>query len=236
MKEDQPAYDQAITVFSPDGRLYQVEYAREAVKRGATSLGVKFKTGVVLIVEKRLTSKLVVEDSIKKLFSIDKQIGCTSSGLVADTQVLVDYMRVVSQLNRIQFNERITVEELVKKLSNLKRSYTQFGGARPFGVAFLVGGIDQRGVHLFETDVSGAFLVYDAGCIGQNGKEVNEFFEAEYKSNMSRNEGVALGLKAMKSVMKGTFEGQFLDMLIIEKDKEHNVVPPEEIQKFIDKL
>ena len=146
MREDTPAYDQAITVFSPDGRLYQVEYAREAVKRGATSLGLKFNEGVILIVEKRFSSELVEESSIKKLFKIDHHIGCTSSGLVADTQVLVDYMRNVAQMNRIMYNEPITIPEMVKKLSNLKRSYTQFGGVRPFGVAFLVGGIDRNGI------------------------------------------------------------------------------------------
>ena len=202
MREDTPAYDQAITVFSPDGRLYQVEYAREAVKRGATSLGLKFNEGVILIVEKRFSSELVEESSIKKLFKIDHHIGCTSSGLVADTQVLVDYMRNVAQMNRIMYNEPITIPEMVKKLSNLKRSYTQFGGVRPFGVAFLVGGIDRNGIHLFETDVSGAFMVYDAGCIGQSSQEVNDFFESKYTENMDKDNAVKFALEALKTVMK----------------------------------
>ena len=236
MREDQPAYDQTITVFSPDGRLYQVEYAREAVKRGATSIGIKYKSGLVMLVEKRLTSKLVEESSIKKLFQIDKHIGCTSSGLVADTQVLVEYMRIVAQLNRINYNEPITVLELVKKLSNLKRSYTQFGGARPFGVAFLVGGIDQNGIHLFETDVSGAYLVYDAGCIGTNCQDVNAYFEKNYKEDMSKDDAIKMGLTVMKDVIKGELKDRFVEVLVMEKDQVYEILSPETIKEYIKNL
>jgi proteasome alpha subunit len=236
MREDTMAYDQAITVFSPDGRLYQVEYAREAVKRGATSLGIKYTSGLVLMVEKRQTSRLVEDISIKKLFKLDKHIGCSSAGLVADTQVLVDYMRHVAQMNKTLYNEPITTLELVRKLCNLKRSYTQFGGVRPFGVAFLIGGIDHTGIHLLETDTSGAYMVYDAGCIGQNCQEINEFFEQNYKSGMSKNAAIKLGLNAMKKAITESFTKDRIDILLLERDKEYYLMSPEEIKKHLDKI
>ena len=128
------AYDRAITVFSPDGRLFQVEYAREAVKRGTTTVGVKFKDGVVLIVDKRLSSKLIEPESIEKIFKIDGHIGCATSGLVADARALVDRARVECQVNSFNYSEDLAVESLVKKLCDFKQSYTQYGGVRPFGI------------------------------------------------------------------------------------------------------
>jgi proteasome alpha subunit len=236
MREEQPAYDQTITVFSPDGRLYQVEYAREAVKRGTTCIGIKYKNGVALIVEKRIPSKLIEEYSIKKLFMLDKCIGCTSSGLVADTQVLVDYMRQVAQLNKIHYNEPITIRELVNKISNLKRSYTQFGGGRPFGVAFLIGGIDHNGVHLCETDVSGAYQIYDAGGIGQHAQEVNEFFESKYKKDMTKNNAMKMALKSMTQVENNSEHKRKIDIMVIEKDKDSVVLSDAEVEKYLDQL
>ena len=123
MQPGQMAYDRAITVFSPDGRLFQVEYAREAVKRGTTTVGLKFKEGVVLIVDKRIASKLIESKSIEKIFQIDEHIGCATSGLVADARVLVDYARLAAQINKVTYSEKISVDMLVKKICDFKQSY-----------------------------------------------------------------------------------------------------------------
>lgn len=117
----QMAYDRAITVFSPDGRLFQVEYAREAVKRGTTTVGLKFKDGVVLIVDRRITSKLVEPSSIEKIFAIDEHIGCATSGLVADARVLVDRARVEAQINRITYDEKYRSKHLSRKYATSSR-------------------------------------------------------------------------------------------------------------------
>ena len=162
MQAGQMAYDRAITVFSPDGRLFQVEYAREAVKRGTTTVGLKFKDGAVLIVDKRIASRLMEPKSIEKIFQIDGHIGCATSGLVADARVLVDQARVTAQVNKITYDEDISVEMLVKKICDYKQNFTQYGGARPFGTALLIAGVDDQGVHLFETDPSGALVSYKA--------------------------------------------------------------------------
>ena len=138
MQPGQMAYDRGITVFSPDGRLFQVEYAREAVKKGTTTIGLKFKDGVILIVDKRVSSKLVEPKSVEKIYDVDKYIGCATSGLVADARILVDEARKNAQVHKVTYNENITVEALVKKICDLKQNYTQYGGARPFGTALLV--------------------------------------------------------------------------------------------------
>lgn len=198
MQPGQMAYDRAITVFSPDGRLFQVEYAREAVKRGTTTVGLKFKDGAVLIVDKRIASRLMEPKSIEKIFQIDEHIGCATSGLVADARVLVDNARVTAQISKITYDERISVEMLVKRICDYKQNYTQYGGVRPFGTALLVAGVDDQGVHLFETDPSGALVSYKAGSIGAGRNVVMEVFEEHYQEGMEMEDAIVLGLQALK--------------------------------------
>jgi proteasome alpha subunit len=198
MQPGQMAYDRAITVFSPDGRLFQVEYAREAVKRGTTTVGLKFRDGAVLIVDKRIASRLMEPRSIEKIFQIDEHIGCATSGLVADARVLVDHARVTAQISKITYDERIGVEMLVKKICDYKQNYTQYGGVRPFGTALLIAGVDDQGIHLFETDPSGALVSYKAGSIGAGRNVVMEVFEEQYQEGMEMDDAIVLGLKALK--------------------------------------
>ncbi len=198
MQPGQMAYDRAITVFSPDGRLFQVEYAREAVKRGTTTVGLKFKDGVILVVDKRIASRLMEPKSIEKIFQIDAHIGCATSGLVADARVLVDQARVKAQINKITYDESINVETLVKGICDFKQNYTQYGGVRPFGTALLVAGVDDQGMHLFETDPSGALVSYKAGSIGAGRNVVMEVFEEQYQEGMEMEDAAVLGLRALK--------------------------------------
>jgi proteasome alpha subunit len=189
------AYDRAITVFSPDGRLFQVEYAREAVKRGTTTVGLKFKDGVALIVDKRIASRLIESRSIEKIFQIDEHIGCATSGLVADARVLVDYARMLAQINKVTYAEKMDIETLVKRLCDFKQNYTQYGGVRPFGTALLVAGVDEQGCHLFETDPSGALVAYKAGSIGAGKNAIMDVFEEQFKEEMTMDEAITLGLR-----------------------------------------
>ena len=130
-------YDHGVSTFSPDGRLYQVEYARESVKRGTTTVGLKYKDGVILIVDKRIANKLVITDSIEKMYQIDDHIGMTTSGLVADARQLVDKARIQCQINRMTYGSPISMITLVKKMCDYKQSFTQYGGARPFGLSLI---------------------------------------------------------------------------------------------------
>ena len=230
------AYDRAITVFSPDGRLFQVEYAREAVKRGTTTVGVKFKDGVVLIVDKRLSSKLIEPKSIEKIFKIDSHIGCATSGLVADARALVDRARIECQVNAFNYSEDLAVETLVKKICDFKQSYTQYGGVRPFGTAMLMAGIDASGPHLYETDPSGAMMAYKAGGIGAGRNEVMEVFEKDFKDNMTQTQAVNLGLKALSAANQNNLKSDVVEIAVINPEKEFHTLNSEEVGKAVKKV
>ncbi|MDP3563180.1 MAG: archaeal proteasome endopeptidase complex subunit alpha, partial [Methanoregula sp.] len=202
----QTGYDRAITVFSPDGRLYQVEYAREAVKRGTTAVGIKAKDGVVLIVDKRVSSKLLEASSIEKIFKIDEHIGVASSGLVGDARALVDRARVECQINRVSYDEPIEVEALSKKLCDHMQTLTQYGGIRPYGTALLIAGVSDGDCRLFETDPSGTLLEYKATGIGIGRPAAMKVFEEEYKPEIEVKDAILLGLKALHSATEGKFD------------------------------
>ncbi len=236
MQPGQMAYDRAITVFSPDGRLFQVEYAREAVKRGTTTVGLKFKDGAVLIVDKRIASRLMEPKSIEKIFQIDQQIGCATSGLVADARILVDHARVTAQINKITYDEPISVEALVKRICDFKQNYTQYGGVRPFGTALLVAGVDDQGVHLFETDPSGALVSYKAGSIGAGRNTVMEVFEEQFQEGSSMEDAVVLGLRALK---KATEEEKLnpkaVEIGVVRVGENFRKMDESEVEKYVDK-
>ncbi len=217
----QAAYDRAITVFSPDGRLFQVEYAREAVKTGSTSIGIVCSDGIVLLAHKRVSSPLLIGGSTEKIFSIDSHIAASSSGLVADARKLVDYARVEAQKHRLTFDDEIPIELLAKHVGDHIQFYTQYGGARPYGVSFLIAGVDG-GMRLFETDPSGALFEYKATAIGSGKKAVEELLEKEYKDGMSLEDGVKLGIKALKKVVEDKITPSLVDIALIRAD-DHKV-------------
>jgi proteasome alpha subunit len=226
-------YDRAITVFSPDGRLFQVEYAREAVKRGTTSVGIKCVDGIVLAVDKRVTSKLVEADSVEKIYQIDEHISAATCGLVADARVLVDRARVEAQMNKITYNEPIDLKILVKKISDFKQLYTQHGGVRPFGVALLLAGITDR-PRLFETDPSGALIEYKATAIGTGRNTVMEIFEKEYRENITLNESVNLALEALQSATEEDISEITIEVAVIDsKTKTYKKFSSDELKKHI---
>ena len=213
----QMGYDRAITVFSPDGRLYQVEYAREAVKRGTTAVGIKAKDGVVLIVDKRVSSKLLEASSIEKIFKIDEHIGVASSGLVGDARALVDRARIECQINRVSYDEPIEVEALSKKICDHMQSLTQYGGIRPYGTALLIAGVSDGEVRLFETDPSGTLLEYKATGIGIGRPAAMKVFEEEYTPETEIKDAIPLGLKALHSATEGKFDVDQVEIGVILK-------------------
>ena len=236
MQPGQMNYDRGITVFSPDGRLFQVEYAREAVKKGTTTIGLKYKDGVVLIVDKRVSSRLIEPKSIEKIYNIDKFIGCATSGLVADARVLVDEARKAAQVHKVTYNENITVEALVKKICDLKQNYTLYGGGRPFGTALLMAGVDDLGCHLFETDPSGALIAYKAGSIGSGRPVVMDIFEKEYRDDLTYDEAMLLGLKALSIAIEEKLDPASVECSVVEPNKPFRRLNDAEIGQFINKL
>ena len=235
MNQQQAAYDRAITVFSPDGRLYQVEYAREAVKRGTTAVGIKVKDGIVLLVDKRISSRLLESNSIEKIFRIDEHIGVASSGLVGDARSLIDRARIEAQINRISYGEVIDVETLAKKLGDHMQTYTQFGGARPYGTALLIAGVSDGEFRLFETDPSGTLLEYKATGIGTGRPAVMKRFESEYDPDVTVMEAVALGISALHDATEGKFELNTIEIGIVDLESGFKKLPRSEIEALLPK-
>lgn len=227
-------YDRAITVFSPDGRLFQVEYAREAVKRGTTAAGIKANNGVILLVDKRITSRLIEAESIEKIFQIDSHIGVATSGLVADARSLVDRSRVEAQINKVSYDENIGVEVLAKKICDHKQYYTQFGGVRPYGTALLIAGVDDTRPRLFETDPSGALLEYKATAIGAGRNAFMELFEAEYRENLNVDEAIHLGMRALSKSTEGKIDAATLEIGVVTlENRLFRKLTEEEVREYV---
>jgi proteasome alpha subunit len=232
MVQEQQSYDQAITVYSPEGRMYQVEYAREAVKKGTTTVGLVYKDGVVLIVHRRIHSKLVEEDFVEKLFKVDDNIGCSISGLVADARILTDWARNEAQHHRMSYGERMGVDALVKRICDIKRAYTQYGGVRPFGTSLQVGGVDREGAHLYETDPGGAFREIYAGAMGLGREKAEEVLLEEYTDGMSLDEAINLSLRALLGTLeKGSPPS--LEMCTITFNDGFTLIPPKDLDKLV---
>ena len=234
MESSMMGYDRATTVFSPDGRLFQVEYAREAVQRGTTAIGMKYKNGVTLIVDRKLTSKLVEIEKTEKIFKICDHIGCATSGLVGDARVLIDRARVEAQRYKISYDEPIMVESLVKNISNYVQMYTQLGGLRPFGTALLVAGVDNSGTNLFEADPSGAMIAYKATAIGSEKMAVLEVFESEYEENMDRDKAIELGIRSLYHATEGRLNPKVVEIVYIDsEEKKYIKNDPEDVEKMV---
>ncbi len=227
------AYDRAITVFSPDGRLFQVEYAKEAVKRGATAIGICSKDDVVFVAAKTIHSNLIVPDSLKKIFEADEHIAVTASGLIADARRLVENARVEAQRYRISYSEPPPVETIARSVCDLMQVYTQYGGIRPFGVSMLIGGVDDK-PRLFEAEPSGAMTAYYADSIGSSKKEVDEILEKKYKENMETEEAIKLGIEALKRTQEEKLTPEGIEIsYILGKTKKYTVLSDKEIAKYL---
>jgi proteasome alpha subunit len=236
MMERSLAYDRAITIFSPEGRLYQVEYALEAVRRGKTAIGIKAANGAVIGVHKEATSPLMDLDQIQKIYTIDKHIGCAIAGLHADARVLVDFARVQSQINQITYGEPIDVEVLTKKVCDLKQNYTQVGGIRPFGVSLLIGGADSQGPQIFTTDPSGSYWSWRATAIGYNSEAAREFLAKNYKPTIKlMPAAVKLCVDTLRHVVEEKLDEEAMEISIVDTEKrEFTSLSKEEIRTVLE--
>jgi proteasome alpha subunit len=191
------AYDRAITVFSPDGRLFQVEYALETVNRGATIIGVACPEGVVLGAEEKLETKLQDPDFTLKLFEVDEHLGAAVVGLSSDARILLDQARVYAQSNRLMYDEPIDVETITKRVGDIKQLYTQHAGVRPFGVSIIFGGVDKMGNKVFATHPSGSYRGYKATSVGIGRETVENILKDDYKEDLTLDDAIKLAMKCL---------------------------------------
>lgn len=211
-------YDMTPTMYSPDGRIYQVEYAIETVKRGTLAIGIKSKDGVVMAVEE-IPRKLQVAGLTQKIFQVDDHIGVAAAGYIPDARVQVDDARTFSQSHRLIYDEQVEVETVAKHLADRCHQYTQYSGVRPFGVALIIAGVDQRGNLVYVTDPSGTYVSYAAVAIGANAEEVNSFLEKNYKDNMSLDDAIALAIAAIDLKTEQREGIKHIKAAVITKDK-----------------
>jgi len=230
------AYDRAITVFSPQGRLYQVEYALETVRSGSTALAIVCNEGVVLAAEEILHTKLQNPNFSWKIFQIDKHIGAATSGLNSDARVLVDNARIQAQVIRLSYDEDPAVEAITKHIGDIAQMYTQHAGVRPFGAGLLIGGVDKKGPSLFLVDPSGMYLEYLAWAIGRGAEKVREYLEKKYSKEISLEEAIQLAISSLVYATEKIEEEWTVRVAYIPvKTKTYTLMPQEEIKKYLEK-
>mmetsp|Transcript_20340 Transcript_20340/g.39960 ORF Transcript_20340/g.39960 Transcript_20340/m.39960 type:complete len:246 (+) Transcript_20340:272-1009(+) len=228
-------YDRGVNTFSPDGRLFQIEYSLQAVNMGSTSLGVCTKEGVVLAVEKKLTSPLVEADSVEKIMEIDYHMGAAMSGLVADARTLVEKARMEAQNHLFTYNHPIRVQSTAQAVSDVAIGFGKGDDvpSRPFGVALLLAGVDERGPQLFYTDPSGSFSKWEAKAIGSGAQGATNALQEEYNPNMSLDDGLELCLKILKQVMEEKIEVKNVEVAVVTKQDGFKVIGEEQLSELI---
>ncbi len=236
MQHQMMGYDRAITMFSPDGRLLQVEYAKKTVKQGSTAIGMVCSDGIILVADKRIVDKLIIPDSVEKIFKIDEHIAATASGILSDARVLIERSQVKAQQHSVTYDSPIDVVTIVKDVCNLKQVCTQSGGLRPFGVSLILAGVDEEGPKLFETDPTGIFFQFKATVIGEGEAEINEILEKEYNEKMTIDDGLKLCIKSLKTFLGKNFNFDRIDAaLISNKDKKYTKVEQGRLEKYLKK-
>lgn len=208
------------TMYSPDGRIYQVEYAIETVKRGTLAVGIRSKDGVVLAVEEK-PRILQVSNITQKIFQVDQHVGIAAAGYIPDARVQVDNARFFSQSNRINYDEAVEIETIAKYLADQSHKYTQYSGVRPYGVALIVAGVDQKGSSIYMTDPSGIYVSYAAVAIGANSDDVTKFFENNYTDDVNLEDAMTLASLAIniKNKDKKNTENIKMEYISVAKKK-----------------
>lgn len=222
-------YDRTIAVFSPDGRLFQVEYAKEAVKRGTTCLGIVFKDGVLLATIKPSTD-LIVAESVEKIFQLDDHAGAVASGLLADARILANQARVKAQVHKITYEEPIDAWSLVRVIGDRMQLSTLYAGLRPFGVSFLLGAADKTGLHLIESDPSGMLYEWNAYAIGRGGILANKILRQKWKRDLSEKDAISIAVDIILKTEKGR---KGVDIAIINKEGKFRRLEDEEIKRSL---
>ena len=230
------AYDRAITVFSPDGRLFQVEYAMELVNRGATIMGIQCPEGVVLGSEENIEPLEEAEYSWK-IFKVDDHVGAAIVGLSSDARVLIDQARIYAQSNKLTYDEPIDVEVVTKRICDIQQMYTQHAGVRPFGVSLIFGGVDKTGNHVFGTHPSGTYRGYKATALGAGRETVLAVLKDEYRDNLSLEENTKLTVKCLVKALEARQLPPRIKIAVIPAEtKQLQMLADDKIEGYIKEL
>ena len=218
IQHQQMGYDRAATMFAPDGHILQVEYAEKTIRLGSASIGIVCEDSVVIISDRRKKDKLVVEESANKINEIDDHLICVSAGISSDARVLVEKARVLAQQHRVTYDSPPNTESIVRDIADVKQQFTQYGGARPFGVSMMFAGIDEEPV-LYTTDITGNYLRYNANAIGENDEKIKRLLSEKYRKGMTSEEGVKLALDIFREIQEDDFSADRFDIGILSSGK-----------------
>ena len=234
MQNQVMGYDRTATMFSPDGHLLQVEYAEKTVRLGSASIGFVCKDGVVIIADRRVKDILVVQDSANRLFEIDNHIIATAAGIASDARVLVERAQLQAQQHRVTYDSGIEVESIVKELADIKQQFTQYGGARPFGVSIMVAGVSGNKAKLFSTDITGNYASYKATAIGENDEKMKEELRKKYSDKIDIKGAIELGMKIFKEILGKNFNIERFDVAYITlNDKKIKRIGADELKSYV---
>ncbi|MEM2110599.1 MAG: archaeal proteasome endopeptidase complex subunit alpha [Candidatus Bathyarchaeia archaeon] len=235
-RSGEESYDQAITIFSPEGRLFQVEYAFEAVNREATVVGVASSGGIVLGAEEQ-EGDFLDPNFNRKVFEIDEHIGAAVVGLASDANVLVEQARIYAQTDRLIYGELVDVEILAKQIGDIKQMFTQYAGVRPFGVSIIFGGIDKTGTKLFVTDPSGSCRAYKAVAIGIGREIIEEKLKKEYKEDLGLDKTVKLAVDCLVTSLKARGEKLVMKIAIIPSEtRKFRILSKEKLATILNEM
>jgi len=227
-------YDRTATMFSPEGHLLQVEYAQKTVRLGSASIGMVCSDGVFIIADKRADDKLIVQKSANKIYEIDSHIISSVAGIVSDARVLIERAQLVAQQHRVTYDSPIEPELIIKEISNIKQQFTQYGGARPFGVALMVAGTNNKKPELYSSDITGNYLSYYANAIGENDEKIKEKLRENYKPEITIKKGVKLAFDIFQEIQGKKFNITKFELVYIKNDEEKlKRLEGESIKEFV---
>ena len=234
MQHQAMGYDRAATMFSPDGHLLQVDYAEKTVRLGSASIGLTCKDGVVIVADKRIRDKLIAPESANKIFEIDSHIIATSAGMLSDSRILVDQAQILAQQNKITYGSPIEPISIIGMIADKQQMFTQYGGARPFGVSFLIAGVNKGKNHIYSSDVTGNYFAYKANAIGENDEKIKEILRKDFKEGMSIEEGLRFCMRIFKEILGKNFDLNRFEAAYVKTDKEElERLESEELKKFV---
>ena len=234
MQHQAMGYDRTATMFSPEGKLLQVEYGEKAVRLGSASVGIVCTDGVFIIADKRTEDKLIVRKSAAKVFEVDSHIIASAAGIVSDSRVLIERAQLLAQEHRVTYDSPIEPELVIKEISNIKQQFTQYGGARPFGVSIMLAGVNGKRPELFTSDITGNYFSYHANAIGENDDKIKEKLRERYKQDLNIKKGVKLALDIFKEIQGNKFDINRFELIYINKDEvKLHKIEGEEIKNFI---
>jgi proteasome alpha subunit len=234
MQHQAMGYDRTATMFSPDGLLLQVGYAEKAVRRGSASIGMVCSDGVFILADLRIEDRLIVPKSANKIYEVDSHIMASVAGILSDARVLIERAQVLAQQNRVTYDSPIEPELIIKDLANLKQQFSQYGGARPFGVSLMIAGINNKKPELYSSDVTGNYVAYNATAIGENDDKIKEKLRERYKTDLTIKKGVKLALDIFKELEEKKFSlGKFELVYIRNEDSELKRLYGEQLTEFV---